>query len=155
MSPEPWKASLTLVSLGLVVWSLVALLRKRRWVAAGLAAGGFAAAAVTVMIAGSAQTEGLGVSGWLSGAWLSIAIVIPLLSMPLGAVAVGLFIAALVQKPARPPSVFQAPPGWPEPPPGWLPPQGWVPDPSWPPAPNDWVFYVESQPEHSPSPTAR
>ena len=42
MSPEPWKAalplSLTLVSLGLGVWSLVALLRKRRWVAAGLAA---------------------------------------------------------------------------------------------------------------------
>ena len=159
MAPEPWKSVLplvlTVVSLGLVVGSLVALRRRRRWVAAGAAVVGFAVVVVIALTAGSAQTEGLGVSGWLSGPWLTAALVVPLFSLLLGVVAVGLFVAAIAMRPARPPLVFLAPPGWPAPPPGWLPPQGWVPDPSWPPAPDGWVFYAETLTEHDPTPTAR
>jgi hypothetical protein len=147
MAPEPWRGvlplALTAGAVGLAVFSGFALRRGRRVLAAATALGSCAIVLGVVMDAGAVQADNLGVAGYLSGAWLTAAAVVPLLGLPVAFVAFTFLVAALVIRPVRPRLVFSSPPGWPVPPPGWIPPPGWTPDPTWPPAPADWNFYVD------------
>lgn len=116
MAPEPWRAVLPLAltggALGLTVLAGFALLRRHRVLTATTALGSCAIVLVGLFTdAGVGQAENLGVPGYLSGAWLTAAGIIPVLALPVGLVAFSLLVAALVFRPARPRLVFSSPPG--------------------------------------------
>lgn len=151
LAPNPWQGALAVLlvlsSVGSVVGSAVAFLRRRRRL--GLVLGLLAVVSPLAVsaVGGPESVNHLAASGWLPDGALAAsrwATFIPLFAaLAAGAV---LAVAAGSGRASRPMAEreFVVPPGWPEPPPGWRPPLGWRPDPSWPTAPDGWDFYRDS-----------
>jgi hypothetical protein len=151
LSPRPWQGALAVLlvlsSVGFVVGSAVAFLRRRRRLGLLLGLLAVVSPLAVAAVGGTESLNHLAASGWLPDGALPAsrwAMFLPLVAAL--AAGVVLTVAAGSGRSVAPmrEREFVVPPGWPEPPPGWRPPLGWRPDPSWPPAPDGWHFYRDA-----------